>query len=338
MPDKPTLLIVDDKIENLLTLEGLLECFDVNLVRATSGEEALAHTLDHDFALVLLDVQMPNMNGFEVAELMRGNRKTRNIPIIFVTAASKADEHIFKGYEHGAVDYLLKPLNTLVFQSKVRVFLELYEQRHALKKKTLEFDQKLAELEELQQQLEETNEQLLLLSTTDSLTGLNNRRRFEEIFQDEWHRSQRSSVPISMIIFDIDHFKKYNDTFGHQQGDECLRMIAEAIRSMKLRCLDKIARIGGEEFAVILPETEMDGAKHVANRIRTTIEELSITHSHHATLPYVTASLGVCSIVPEIDTNPRLLLKKADEALYRAKRTGRNRIAEAQFDELYEQI
>jgi len=196
-----------------------------------------------------------------------------------------------------------------VFQSKVRVFLELYEQRHALKKKTLEFDQKL--------QLEETNEQLLLLSTTDSLTGLNNRRRFEEIFQDEWHRSQRSSVPISMIIFDIDHFKKYNDTFGHQQGDECLRMIAEAIRSMKLRCLDKIARIGGEEFAVILPETEMEGAKHVANRIRTTIEELSITHSHHATLPYVTASLGV---------------------LYRAKRTGRNRIAEAQFDELYEQI
>ncbi len=108
MPDKPTLLIVDDKIENLLTLEGLLECFDVNLVRATSGEEALAHTLDHDFALVLLDVQMPNMNGFEVAELMRGNRKTRNIPIIFVTAASKADEHIFKGYEHGAVDYLIK--------------------------------------------------------------------------------------------------------------------------------------------------------------------------------------------------------------------------------------
>ncbi|KGK11702.1 GGDEF domain-containing response regulator [Vibrio navarrensis] len=334
MQDKATILIVDDKIENLLTLEGLLDAFSVNVVRATSGEEALALTLDYDFALVLLDVQMPTMNGYEVAELMRGNRKTRHIPIIFVTAASKSEEHIFRGYEHGAVDYLFKPLHPLVFHSKVRVFIELFEQRHALKKKTMEFDQKLSELEELQQQLEETNEQLLLLSTTDSLTGLHNRRRFEEIYSDEWNRALRSNTSVSMIIFDIDHFKMYNDTFGHQQGDECLRMVAEAIRNMKLRCLDKVARIGGEEFAAILPETDLEGAKHVADRIRTTIEALRIKHSENASYPHVTASLGICSMVPQADGNIRLLLKKADEALYKAKRTGRNRIAEACHTEL----
>jgi diguanylate cyclase (GGDEF)-like protein len=132
-----------------------------------------------------------------------------------------------------------------------------------------------------------------------------------------------------MIIFDIDHFKMYNDSFGHQQGDECLRMVAEAIRNMKLRCLDKVARIGGEEFAAILPETDLEGAKHVADRIRTTIEALRIKHSENASYPHVTASLGICSMVPQADGNIRLLLKKADEALYKAKRTGRNRIAEA---------
>ncbi len=176
----------------------------------------MAHTLDHDFALILLDVQMPGMDGYEVAELMRGgNKKNKHIPIIFVTAASKASSHIFKGYESGAVDYLLKPLIPIVFQSKVGVFIELFAQKEALREKTQEFDRKLVELEELQQQLEETNEQLLMLSTTDGLTGLLNRRRFDEVFNEEWKRGGiRSQSSLSLIILDIDHFKAYNDTYG----------------------------------------------------------------------------------------------------------------------------
>jgi len=316
------ILIVDDKLENLITLERLLEQFDVDLVRAFSGKEALAHLLDTDFALVLLDVKMPDMDGYEVAELMRGNRRTKHIPIIFVTAESRGDELIFKGYEAGAVDYLLKPLNAAIFRSKVSVFIELYSQKHALKLKTLEFDQKLAELEELQQQLEETNEQLLMLSTTDGLTSLYNRRKFDDIYMEEWQRASRSQQPLSLVMLDIDHFKLYNDTYGHHMGDDCLRSIASALKAMDIRHLDKVARIGGEEFAVILPETGAEGAMLVAERIRITIEELNIPHE--TPFSRVTASFGVSSVVPKRKLAPNILIKSVDDALYESKRNGRN--------------
>jgi diguanylate cyclase (GGDEF)-like protein len=329
----PQILIVDDRIENLITLEHLLDQFNVKLVRATSGEEALGHILDHDFALVLLDVRMPGMDGYEVAELMRGNKKTRQIPIIFVTAESSADSHIFKGYESGAVDYLVKPLNADIFRSKVGVFIELYEQKQALRQKTIEFDQKLAELEELQQQLEETNEQLLMLSTTDGLTGLINRRKFEEIFSEEWQRASRSETSMSVIMLDIDGFKLYNDTFGHQQGDDCLRNIASTLKEMDLRYLDKVARIGGEEFAVILPETDAKGAMLVAERIRKTIEDLKIPHNEASGNPWVTASFGVSAITPHWKLKPLVLMQTADKALYESKRKGRNCCSEKQFIE-----
>lgn len=320
----PKILIVDDRPENLLALEGLLDPFNVELIKANSGEEALAHTLDHDFALILLDVQMPGMDGYEVAELMRGNKKNKHIPIIFVTAASKASSHIFRGYESGAVDYLLKPLIPVMFQSKVGVFIELYEQKEALREKTQEFDRKLVELEELQQQLEETNEQLLLLSTTDGLTGLFNRRRFDEVLNEEWKRGIRSQQPLSFIILDIDHFKAYNDTYGHQAGDDCLREVARTLASVPLREMDKIARIGGEEFAIILPETDNEGAMLAAQRIRASIDELEIPHSSSLSHQHLTISVGVSTVVPDLAFSSRKLLEAADDALYEAKRRGRN--------------
>jgi len=329
----PKILIVDDKIENLITLEHLLDQFNVKLIRATSGEEALGHTLDNDFALVLLDVRMPGMDGYEVAELMRGNKNTRQIPIIFVTAQSSAEAHIFKGYESGAVDYLIKPLNSEIFRSKVGVFLELYEQKHALRQKTIEFDQKLAELEELQQQLEETNEQLLMLSTTDGLTGLINKRKFEEVFSEEWQRASRSEKSMAVIMLDIDCFKMYNDTFGHQQGDDCLRSVAGRLKETDLRHLDKIARIGGEEFAVILPETDSKGAMLVAERIRKAIEELKIPHNEASGNPWVTASFGISSIIPHRKLNPSVLMETVDKALYESKHKGRNCCSEKQIVE-----
>ncbi|AZG36276.1 MULTISPECIES: diguanylate cyclase [Shewanella] len=327
----PKILIVDDRIENLITLDHLLSEFNVTLIRATSGEQALAHTLDNDFALVLLDVRMPTMDGYEVAELMRGNKKTRNIPIIFITAESSADANIFKGYQSGAVDYLVKPLNADIFSSKISVFLQLYEQKHALHQKNIEFDHKLAELEELQQQLEETNQQLLMLSTLDGLTGLVNRRKFDEIFSDEWQRASRSATAMAVIMMDIDCFKMFNDTFGHQQGDNCLLSVASTLKGMDLRHLDKIARIGGEEFAVILPETDSNGAMLVAERIRKTIEALKIPHSKASGNPWVTASFGVSSIIPHRGCNPRVLMETADRALYESKHKGRNCCSEKQI-------
>lgn len=318
------ILIVDDRPENLLTLENLLDEPGLEIIRANSGEEALAHTLDHDFALVLLDVQMPGMDGYEVAELMRGNKKTKNIPIIFVTAEVRGQHHLFKGYESGAVDYLFKPLDTMVFQSKVGVFIELFRQREALRRKTIELDMKLVELEELQQQLEETNEQLLLLSITDGLTGLLNKRQFDVLFADEWKRAHRSKSPLSLIIMDIDHFKAYNDTYGHALGDDCLVKIAHAISDTVKRDIDKVARVGGEEFAIILPDTDLEGAQFVAERIRQCIEGLSIPHADSATTNCVTTSVGVSSTIPSKKLIARELIKTADMALYQAKAKGRN--------------
>ncbi|PSW07193.1 GGDEF domain-containing response regulator [Photobacterium lipolyticum] len=320
----PKILIVDDRPENLLALEGLLEQFNIDLIKANSGEEALAHTLDHEFALILLDVQMPGMDGYEVAELMRGNKKNRHIPIIFVTAASKASAHVFKGYESGAVDYLFKPLIPMVFQSKVGVFIELFQQKEALREKTQEFNRKLIELEELQQQLEETNEQLLMLSTTDGLTGLLNRRRFDEIFNAEWKRGIRAQRPLSLIMLDIDHFKAYNDTYGHQVGDDCLREVARTLSSIPLRELDRFARIGGEEFAIILPETDSKGAMQVAKRIIESIEILSKPHSSSPSSNHLTVSVGVATVIPNSEISSRKLMEVADDALYEAKHNGRN--------------
>ena len=320
----PKILIVDDRVENLLALEGLLDEFDIGLFKANSGEEALAYTLDHEFALILLDVQMPGMDGYEVAELLRGNKKTKHIPIIFVTAASKAMSHIFKGYELGAVDYLHKPLVPMVFRSKVGVFIELFAQKEALREKSQEFNRKLVELEELQQQLEETNEQLLMLSTTDGLTGLLNRRRFDQVFNEEWKRAERGQRPLSLLMLDIDHFKAYNDTYGHQSGDDCLRDVAKQLAGISLREGDKLARVGGEEFAIVLPETDSEGAIEVAMRVKTSIDELAKPHCSSPSSQYLTVSVGVSTVIPGPDLAPRRLMEAADMALYQAKHSGRN--------------
>lgn len=321
------ILIVDDKPENLLTLEFLLNGPDIEIIRAESGEQALSHSLDHDFALVLLDVRMPGMDGYEVAEFMRCNKKTKNVPIIFVTAEVQGDHHIFKGYESGAVDYLFKPLNEVVLKSKVNVFIELFKQHEELQLKTVELDAKLVELEELQAQLEEVNEQLMMLSITDGLTGLINRRHFDVLLAEEWKRAHRKGESVSLLLMDVDHFKEYNDTYGHAVGDDCLKKIAYALSRIAMRDADKIARVGGEEFAMILPGTDIKGAAHVADRIRVYISELALPHSSSTTSDIVTISIGVTCQVPGNANATRDLYIAADEALYTAKTSGRNRIA-----------
>ncbi|XPV76650.1 MAG: diguanylate cyclase [Desulfovibrio sp.] len=317
-------LIVDDRPENLLTLECLLESPELDIVRAESGQEALEKTLDYEFALVLLDVQMPGMDGYETAELLRGNKRTSNIPIIFVTAARKEREQIFKGYDSGAVDYLLKPLEPAVLNSKVGVFLELYRHKQELQNKTCELDAKIVELEELQQQLEESNEQLRLLSSLDGLTGLPNRRCFDEILDSEWQRSIRNGTSIGIILVDIDHFKKYNDTYGHIAGDHCLRQIGKALDRSLHRNVDIVARFGGEEFVAILPGTDMKGASLVAGRMQQTVEDLCIDHASSDTAKMVTVSIGVSAGFPASGDRASSLVDCADKALYEAKHCGRN--------------
>ena len=322
------ILVVDDIEENLFTMKQLLESeeLDVNVEIAKSGLEALEKTLDFNFSLILLDVQMPEMNGYETAELLRGSKKTKYIPIIFVTANSREDNNIFQGYENGAVDYLFKPINPLILLSKVRVFIDLGLQKVELETKTKELDIKIKELESLKNELEHKNHALEQLTMEDGLTSLGNRRCLDLTLDSEWQRGLRYNQPLSLIMIDIDHFKLYNDTYGHQEGDICLKRVANSLVSSLKRQCDVVARYGGEEFIAVLPDTDSDGALQVAEIMRSSVDELKITHSSSLTLENVTVSLGVSTVVPTTLSLPEFLVKAVDKALYESKKNGRNRV------------
>lgn len=321
---KIPILIVDDRQENLLTLENLLDSPELELVRAESGNEALARIFDYEFALILIDVQMPGMDGFETAELMRGSARSKSIPIIFVTAARLEREHMFKGYDSGAVDYLMKPLEPVILRSKVNVFLELHRQRQQLEEKTRELDAKILELEVLHKELEEKNVKLEVLSSLDGLTGLFNRRYFDDNLKKEWKQAIRTGTAISLLIIDIDHFKNFNDHYGHLEGDDCLRRVAQALYEALLRPVDIVARYGGEEFTAILPDTDLDGAVMVGQRMMKNIAELNIPNPTSPDADKVTVSIGATTMIPAHGQPATFLLDLADKALYEAKENGRN--------------
>ncbi|MGD9160080.1 MAG: diguanylate cyclase [Desulfobacteraceae bacterium] len=534
--EKPKVLIVDDLPANITVLEAILKDLDLNIVSAQSGNEALACMLDNDFALVLLDVQMPEMDGFETAELMRGSAKTKHIPIIFVTAISKSQEHIFKGYEAGAVDYIFKPFNPHTLKGKVKIFLDLYNQKKKLeginnelrdanrrildqqksiieeerlkvllqlsgatahelnqplmgllgtvdlikmqkapdavqeyigkieeaatrisnivqKIQTIRYDEvipyssgvsiinidqkinilvmeetdsdfeainnilvennninveRVETIEEtfdimkkqevdlllldyflpdgnafdilermkedqcevpaviitgqgneviasrviqagaydylprdslnsnslsrtimntlekarLKKQVKEAYNRMVDMSIRDELTGLFNRRYFIDAIETEVARSQRYKTDLVLCIFDIDHFKKVNDTYGHPAGDKVLskigKMLSDSIRDNDIAC-----RYGGEEFAILLPHTNIEEASIMGERFRELVASYDFTHnSVHMS---ITVSIGIAQYQSGKDNTSALLIEQADTALYQAKEEGRNR-------------
>ena len=322
--NKMNILIVDDIKANLLSLEYLLDDEDLNIVSASSGQMALEKTLDHNFFLILMDVEMPELNGYDTAELLRGNSKTRNIPIIFVTANSREDEQLFRGYDAGAVDYLIKPIAPQILLGKISVFKTLYRQKQELFRKTEELNGIISELEELQQELEEKNEQLKILSNQDGLTGLYNRRYLDSLIEDEWIRGMRTGQHLSLIMADVDHFKSYNDTYGHIAGDECLIKVAEIFTNVIQRRVDKVARYGGEELIAVLPETDSEGAEQLAISLINAIRDAGIEHSGSVNGKTLTISFGISSVIPAADRSAVDFIKSVDVALYDAKSRGRN--------------
>ncbi len=321
---KTNILIVDDDLINLLIMEKMLEKLDLNIVKAGSGIEALDLVEKYDFALVLLDAQMPEMDGFETAKNIRSSKKNKELPIIIVSAVSKAKHFIVKGYEAGAVDYLLKPIDQLLLKSKVRVFCELHEQKNLLQENNVE----LAHLnEQLQQEIskrKEAEQELLFQAIRDPLTGLFNRRYLEESLEREISKAKRHKTPLGVIMLDADHFKNFNDTHGHLAGDIVLRNLSELLIKYS-RKEDIACRYGGEEFVLVLPGTSMDVAKQRAEDIRHNVESGKQIKYHSKLLPNVTISLGV-AVLPEHGENTDDLLTAADKALYRAKENGRNKV------------
>ncbi len=322
MNAKPLILMVDDKPMNLLSLSAAIQDDEFGIVQAGSGNEALGLVLDHDFALILLDVQMPGMDGFETAELIRSNARTRHIPIIFISAVSQEETHLFKGYDKGAVDYLFKPVNVFILKSKIRVFLELYREKKEKEILYRNLENALSEAEQKSRIIHDQNVLLKDLSVKDGLTGLYNHRHMIAVMETEFNRALRYKTDLSCLLMDIDYFKSVNDTLGHPFGDFVLKHFAEHLKD-HVRDSDFVFRYGGEEFLVLLPQTDLSGAVAMAEKFRKAMENVQFKEGNVQTA--VTVSIGVASLYTHHPSGYSAMISFADQALFTAKAEGRNR-------------
>jgi diguanylate cyclase (GGDEF)-like protein len=293
----PRILVVDDELSNIDLLVDILSD-DYEVLWATEGAAALEMAAIDRPDLILLDVMMPEMDGHEVCRRLKAERRTRDIPVIFITGLGRAAAET-DGLELGAIDYIVKPIQPASVKARVKNQIKL----------------KL------------TQNELIAQAATDGLTGLANRRRFDEMLAYEYARHARSGTELSLVLLDIDHFKSFNDTYGHLCGDDCLRQVAWAIKGAIVRGTDFVARYGGEEFVFLLPETNLRGAVMFAEKMQKCVAELAISHNAGEATGRVTASLGVISGKCHPGKPALHLVDQADEQLYFAKAGGRNRVA-----------
>lgn len=312
-------LVVDDSPSSLAYHGELVRQMGLEVVAARGGLEALACYRAEVPDFILLDVEMPGLDGFEVARRIRADEPPDQwTPIIFLTGLSN-EESLSRGIAAGGDDYLNKPVSELVLMSKMSALRRINRIRQTLLERT-------EQLSVANQRLNDANEKLATMAAIDGLTGIANRRRFDEVLSREWARSMREKTSLSLLIADVDFFKLYNDSYGHQAGDVCLKSVAQAIAHAVMRPGDVAARYGGEEFAVVLANTPLEGARLVAQRALENIQALHMDHKASKVSPYVTASFGVATLNPSPGGESGKLLGLADRALYEAKERGRARI------------
>ena len=295
---KRRILVVDDDSISAQMLKYLLQ-EEYDVIVSDNGQAALSIAQsDPQPDLILLDVQMPDLSGYDVCRKLRDEVATKKIPVIFITGKdSESDE--MAGFEAGAVDYVTKPFHPVLIKARMRIHLELKNQRDILEN----------------------------ISALDGLTGIANRRRFDDSLLVAVAYASRNSFPLSLIMIDIDNFKLFNDNYGHYDGDICLVKVARAIEGNVMRQTDTAARYGGEEFACILPAAKHGDALAIAERIRRDVLALKIPHEYSDVSEYITISLGVATVFA-YDNNgvAQKLIVAADRAMYAAKDGGRNRV------------
>jgi two-component system cell cycle response regulator len=297
--ERQKILLVDDYPGNLDALTTVLQEF-YDVYTASNGKEAIDLALNNEFDLIMLDVVMPEMDGYEVCRHLKEHDQTNDTPVIFLTGKTHIQDEA-RGLDLGATDYISKPFSLAVVMARVRNHMAEVRYRKKLKS----------------------------FSYIDGLTNLPNRRQFDEVMQKEWKRAVREGTEISVILIDIDNFKLYNDYYGHVAGDECLRKIGAALGSCRRRATDFVGRYGGEEFVAILPNTDADGALHMTHEMLEAVRGLRIPHEFNPHDGIVTVSLGVATSSPTIEDSPEALVDEADKRLYEAKQAGRNQVKSA---------
>jgi len=302
--DRQTILVVDDEAINIKIIEDALKD-QYRVLFAMNGEEALNIAReDAQPDLILLDVVMPNMGGYEVCKKLKSNPLTQYIPVIFITSLENEIDET-RGFEVGAVDFIRKPLRKAIVMARIKLHLELKNQMDFHARRSL----------------------------IDGLTEIANRRRLMEHLSLELRRAIRNQKYLSVIMIDIDFFKLFNDNYGHISGDECLKIVAENVHSRMKRPNDLVGRYGGEEFVCILPDTDFDGAEGMCQLLLDSIRQLEVPHNYSKVSDILTISIGCVSTIPLNNTGMEDLLKAADDALYESKHSGRNCYTCSQLEE-----
>lgn len=292
----PRILIIDDMASNIRVLSHILH-EQAEVFFATSGAAGIAMAREKMPDLILLDVEMPGMDGYEVCQQLKADPGLAQSPVIFVTGHTSVENEI-RALEAGGVDFITKPLNPPVVSARVKTHLTLKRQSDILRAQ----------------------------ANLDGLTGIYNRRSFDQKLAEECRRHRRYGAPLALAMIDVDHFKRFNDLYGHQEGDNCLRQVAATIQSCAKRPGEMAARYGGEEFAVIMPASHLDSARQFGELLCDRVRQLAIPHQGSAADGIVTVSIGVASLQPQDDEAQQNLIASADMSLYLAKHAGRNRV------------
>ncbi|MDQ6992324.1 MAG: diguanylate cyclase [Mariprofundus sp.] len=320
---KSIVLLVDDqKTVHMIIKKLLSSAPDIELHSCFDGTLAVQCAEELQPTVILQDIHVDEVNGLDLLDCYRANKATAQLSVIILSAMEDVESKA-EAFERGADDYLVKMPHPVELIARVRHHSKAYRNH-------LERNAAVKELECERAKLSKANLELKRLSSMDGLTNIANRRCFDTTLEREWRRALRQAEPLSLIMIDVDHFKLFNDGYGHQAGDDCLKAVALALAHIVNRPADLLARYGGEEFVALLPHTDVDGALTIAEAMRSSIEGLQLPHAYSTSGHVVAVSLGLASIVPTAEDSAAALIKAADEALYRAKDTGRNRIVSSQ--------
>ena len=315
----PLLLLVDDQpIVHKMMRKVLASAPEIELHSCTEAGEAVSMAEQLAPTVILQDINMPDADGFALLDAFHHNPLLSDVPVIMLSGTSMAEVKA-EAFERGADDYIVKMPHEIELLARIRHHSQAYIHH-------LERDAALKALQQEKLKLADANRELERLSSLDGLTGIANRRYFDTMFGREWRRALRETEPISLIMCDVDYFKLYNDSYGHQPGDECLKLVASTLAAAMQRPADLVARYGGEEFVILLPGTHARGAINIAERARQAVLALQLPHEASTVHDCVTLSMGAATMVPMLKHSPDERLLAAEKALYQAKDQGRNRV------------
>jgi two-component system chemotaxis family response regulator WspR len=322
---KITVLLIDDQAMIAEAVRrSLASEDDIEFNYCADPTKAIKLASEINTTVILQDLVMPEIDGLMMVRYFRVNKATAKVPIIVLSTKEEASIKS-EAFKLGANDYLVKLPDKIELIARIRYHSQAYINQ-------LERDEAFQALEESRAQLAEANQTLQKLSSLDGLTGIANRRSFDETLKKEWHRAMRHEKSIGLVMLDIDFFKSYNDHYGHQGGDDCLKKVAQGLEESLQRETDFLARYGGEEFSAVLPDTDLNGSINVAEKLRQAVKALRIDHAKSKVNDFVSISIGVSSIVPLKGSGPEILIAAADQALYKAKEEGRDLVKSSSLE------